>query len=60
MVDVFDWAGVDDFAAEVAGVGADVDDPVCTSHDVKVVFDDDDGVFLVDEVVYDSDDVFDV
>ena len=35
------WAGEDELAALVAGVGAEVEDPVGGFDDLKVVFDDD-------------------
>lgn len=45
----------DDFAASVAGFGADVDEVVGLGHDVGVVLDDDDGVAVIDEAVEDVD-----
>jgi hypothetical protein len=43
---VFGGALGDDFAAAVAGFGADVDEVVGFGHDVGVVLDDDDGVVV--------------
>ena len=45
----------DEFAAAVAGFGADVDEVVGFGHDVGVVLDDDDGVSVIDETVEDVD-----
>ena len=53
-------AGGDDLAALVAAVGAEVDDPVGGFDDVEIVFDDDDGVALVDEGVEDFEEFADV
>ena len=49
--DEFRRALGDDFAAAVAGFGADIEDPVGFGGDGHVVLDDDDGVAFVDEVV---------
>jgi len=49
-----------DLAAGVAAFGAKVDDPVGGGDDVKVVFDDDDGVGLIDEALEQADEVADI
>ena len=46
----FRGSGGYDFASGVAAFGAEVDDLVGGFDDVEVVFDDDDGVALVDEI----------
>ncbi len=50
----------DDLAAAVAGLGAEVEDPVSFGGDGHVVLDDDHGVALIDEVVEDVDEALDV
>ena len=50
----------DDFAAAVAGFGAEVEDPVGFGGDGHVVLDDDDGVAFIDEAVEDVDEAADV
>jgi hypothetical protein len=50
----------DDFAAAVAGFGAEVEDPVGLGGDGHVVLDDDDGVAFIDEAVEDVDEAADV
>lgn len=53
-------AGEEDLAAFVAGVGAEVDDPVGGGGDAHVVFDEDDGVAGVGEGVELGEEFFDV
>ena len=48
---VGDRSLVEDLAAVSTGAGAEVDDPVRVPDDVEVVFDDDNGLALVDELV---------
>lgn len=49
---------VEDVAAVLAAFGADFDEVVGFGEEVEVVFDDDDGVALVDEVLEDVDEAF--
>jgi len=49
--DLFGGAGGDDGAAVFAAFGAEVDDPIGGLDDVGVVFDDEDGVAEVDELI---------
>ena len=58
--DLLGGAGGDEAAAGGAAFGAEVEDPVGAEHDVEVVFDDDDGVAVVDEVVEDAHEDVDV
>ena len=53
--DLFGGALGDDFSAVLAGLGADVEDPVGFGGDDHVVLDDDDGVAFIDEAVKDVD-----
>jgi len=58
--DVFRCAAGDQFAAEGAGFGADIDDVIGVGDDAEVVFDDDDGVTIVDEAMEDFEEFGDV
>jgi hypothetical protein len=58
--DVLRRAGRDQFAAPVAALRSEVDDPVGGLDDVEVVFDDDDGVPLVAQPVQDLQQLLDV
>lgn len=49
---------VEDVAAVLAAFGADFDEVVGFGEEVEVVFDYDDGVALVDEVLEDVDEAF--
>ena len=50
----------DDFAAAIAGFGAEIEDPVGFGGDGHVVLDDDDGVAFIDEAMEDVDEALDV
>ena len=56
--EVLGGAGVDDFAAAFAGAGADVDHPVGAAYRVLVVFDDDQRVAEIAQVVQGFDEAF--
>jgi len=43
----------DDFAAQIAGIGAEINHPIGGLNDVEVVFDDEDGVAGIDEALKD-------
>ena len=51
---VLGGAGAKDGAALVAALGAEVDQPVCHLDDVQVVFDHDDGVARVRQLLKDK------
>ena len=56
--EVLGGAGVDDFAAVFAGAGADVDHPVGAAYRVLVVFDDNQRVAEIAQVVQGFDEAF--
>ena len=56
--EVLGGAGVDDFAAAFAGAGADVDHPVGAAYRVLVVFDDNQRVAEIAQVVQGFDEAF--
>jgi hypothetical protein len=53
--DFFDCSRGEEMAAEFAGAGAEVEEVVGGADDVGVVFDDEDGVAEVAEVLHDAD-----
>ena len=50
-------ADCDDFPTAVTRAGAEVDEPVCALDEIEVVFDQEDGVACVDELVEDAEEV---
>lgn len=60
LADVLGGALGEDFSAFVASFGTDINQVIGSFDDIEIVFDDDDGVALIDEFMQDFEQFFDV
>jgi hypothetical protein len=58
--DIFGRACGEDLTAAMAAFGSHVDDPIGGFDDIKLMFDDDDGISFIDEALEDEEEAADI